>query len=52
MPCTDASDLARGITEEHIEATKEQVSDALASVDIDEAARAATEAAQVAHGGP
>lgn len=41
----DASDLARGITEEHIEATKEQVSDALASVDIDEAARAATEAA-------
>ncbi|NBR02962.1 MAG: hypothetical protein EBT94_07525 [Alphaproteobacteria bacterium] len=41
----DASDLARGITEEHIEATKEQVSEALASVDIDEAARAATEAA-------
>ena len=41
----DASDLARGITEKHIEATKEQVSDALASVDIDEAARAATEAA-------
>ena len=41
----DASDLARGITEEHVEATKEQVSDALASVDIDEAARAATEAA-------
>lgn len=41
----DASDLARGITEEHIEATKEQVTEALASVDIDEAARAATEAA-------
>ena len=41
----DASDLARGITEEHIEATKEQVSEALASVDIDEAARAASEAA-------
>jgi hypothetical protein len=41
----DASDLAQGITEEHVEATKEQVSDALASVDIDEAARAATEAA-------
>ena len=41
----DASDLARGITEEHVEATKEQVSEALASVDIDEAARAATEAA-------
>jgi len=41
----DASDLARGITEEHIEATKEEVSAALASVDIDEAARAATEAA-------
>lgn len=41
----DASDLARGITEDHVEATKEQVSDALASVDIDEAARAATEAA-------
>lgn len=41
----DASDLARGITEKHVEATKEQVSDALASVDIDGAARAATEAA-------
>jgi hypothetical protein len=41
----DASDLARGITEEHIDATKEQVSEALASVDLDEAARAATEAA-------
>jgi len=41
----DASDLARGITEEHVEATREQVSEALASVDIDEAARAATEAA-------
>ncbi|MEC7092909.1 MAG: GNAT family N-acetyltransferase [Pseudomonadota bacterium] len=41
----DASDLARGITEEHVEATKEQVSEALASVDIDEAARAATETA-------
>lgn len=41
----DASDLARGITEEHIEANKEQVTEALASVDIDEAARAATEAA-------
>ena len=43
----DASDLARGITEEHVEATKEQVTEALASVDIDEAARAATEAAWV-----
>ena len=41
----DASDLARGITEKHVEATKEQVSDALASVDIDGTARAATEAA-------
>jgi len=41
----DASDLARGITEEHVEATKEQVSEALASVDIDQAGRAATEAA-------
>jgi len=41
----DASDLARGITEEHIEATKEEVSEALNSVDIDEAARAATQAA-------
>ena len=41
------------VTEEHIEATKEQVSDALASVDIDEAARAATEAAwEGVHGGP
>ncbi len=41
----DASDLARGITEKHVEATKAQVSDALASVDIDGAARAATEVA-------
>ena len=47
----DASDLARGITEEHIEATKER-SPMLSSVDIDERHARQRVLLGIFHGGP